>query len=434
MPSIINPSFLYSLHSPPPVNEAIDEAETSSSLADTVPNIRHQSVQSPEIKPEQPPLAPAQPPERTETMPMPMPPPANVRSKSPSQSRAKNQTRPVSKPPSPSKTTPQSSVDSNKSPLVLGKASPSQEASSKPPSPAATAPRRRIASKSPSPSSQASQSRFKADSQPPSSSRSAFSPQTSLENQPETKEDLTSKNNSNPHSNKNSSKTPIQSDQTIENGLETSPESQEQSKETKENLEKDSKQEESMEGLAKAFQKLNIKYSDKENPKSFTTLIGNNKGASMLLHSGEPKADSSIHIHRQYKNNPGQIAKSFTEMEGNFKHKTPQDSRTEENPAQKLYININVQGMNNSIMLDSSFTENDPGINLKFPREPTKSKDELQVAKPAERVTHEPAVRRRCLRGLLMESSDSEVDNPEKPRRHGCRYSRGCKGKKVETL
>ncbi|GKF56270.1 hypothetical protein Tco_0166610, partial [Tanacetum coccineum] len=32
-------------------------------------------------------------------------------------------------------------------------------------------------------------------------------------------------------------------------------------------------------------------------------------------------------------------------------------------------------------------------------------------------------VRRRCLRGLFMESSNSDNNDPEKPRRHGCRYT-----------
>ncbi|CAK9312668.1 unnamed protein product [Citrullus colocynthis] len=290
--------------------------------------------------------------------------------------------------------------------------------------------------------------------------------------QPETSEELTSKNTSNPHPNQDYSENPTQSDQTIENGLDSSLESQAESKETQEDLAKktnalqtkaarsilitssksrqsfeperwDSQQEESMEDLSKAFQKLNIKYSDKENPKSFTTLIGDNKGSSMHLLSGEAKGDSPIHIHRQYKSNPDQSPKSSTDIEGNFNNGAPHDSRTEENPPPlELYINLNVQGINNSIMCNTSFTENDPGIKLKFPREPTKSEDELEShharkanysAKPAEKLTFEPRVRRRCLRGMLMESSDSEAENPGKSRRHGCRYSRSSKGKEVET-
>ncbi|XP_038886773.1 flocculation protein FLO11 [Benincasa hispida] len=288
-------------------------------------------------------------------------------------------------------------------------------------------------------------------------------------NKSETKEELSSKNTSNPHSNQDSFENPTKSDQTIENSLDFSLESQAESRETEEELAKTTnalqtkasrstlitsskihpsfepeQQEESMDDSSKAFQKLNIKYSDEENPKSFTTLIGQNKGSSMHLVSGEAKSESSIHIHRQYKSNPDQSPKCSTEIEGNFINETQEDSRTEENPPSvEIYINLNVQGINNSIMCNTSFTENDPGIKLKLSRETIKSEDELEShharkaeysAKPAEKVTYEPRVRRRCLRGMLMESSDSEVENPGKSRRHGCRYGLSSKGKEVETL
>ncbi|KAA0065223.1 flocculation protein FLO11 [Cucumis melo var. makuwa] len=292
----------------------------------------------------------------------------------------------------------------------------------------------------------------------------------------ETKEELASKNTSNPHSDEDSSENPTQSDETVERGLDSSLESQTESKETKEDggkttnalqakasrstlitssksrssfePEKNTQQDESMEDLSKAFNKLNIKYSDEENPKSFTTMIGDNKGSSVHLLSGEAKSESSIHVNHRYKSNPDQSPKSSTNIKENSNNETPQDSTTEENPDPpplELYINHNVQGINNSIMFNTSFTENNPGIKLKFPGdgEPTNSQDELEshhtrkstyIPTPAEKVTYEPRIRRRYLGGLLMESGDSEDENPRKLRCHGCRYSRSSKGKKVETL
>ncbi|KAE8652109.1 flocculation protein FLO11 [Cucumis sativus] len=291
----------------------------------------------------------------------------------------------------------------------------------------------------------------------------------------ENKEELASKNTSNPHSYKDSSENPTQSDQAIEKGLDSSLESQTESKETKEDgakttnafqtkasrstlitssksrssfePENNTQQDESMEDLSKAFNKLNIKYSDEENPKSLTTMIGDNKGTSMHLLSDEAKSESSIHVNHHYKSNPDQSPESSTDIKENSNNETAKDSTTEENPDPpplELYINLNVQGINNSITFNTSFTENNPGIKLKFPGEPTNCQDELEsdhhtrkskyIATPAEKVTYDPRIRRRCLEGLLMESSDSEDENPGKLQPHGCRYSGSSKGKEVETL
>ncbi|KAG6585587.1 hypothetical protein SDJN03_18320, partial [Cucurbita argyrosperma subsp. sororia] len=290
--------------------------------------------------------------------------------------------------------------------------------------------------------------------------------------QPETMEEFISKNTSYPHSDQDFSEIPIIIDETNENGPEPSLESQTESQESKEiksyeeDLEKttnalqinasksklitsaeitspfepensDSQQEGTMEDLSKAFQTLNIKYPE-ENPKSFTTLTGDNKGASMHLLSGEATKESAIHIHRQYKSDPDKVPESSTDIEGNSNEETPQDSKTEEDPPLELYININVQGINNSLLSNSSFTENNPGIKLKFVPQQTKSEDKPHslhaqkakyTAKHTENHTYEPTVRRRCLAGLLMESSDSDGDNSEKPRRHGCRYRGSFEGK-----
>ncbi|PSS31331.1 Mediator of RNA polymerase II transcription subunit like [Actinidia chinensis var. chinensis] len=171
-----------------------------------------------------------------------------------------------------------------------------------------------------------------------------------------------------------------------------------------------------------------------ESPVSVITLAGENRGASMQLGSESAKRGASIHIRRGYKVNPDESTEATTDEEGSSKRRSSKDSKTEEDQASKAYINSNVQGINNSIVFDSSITERNAGIKLvhsRNPPEPVKPRgrrDSLETHKAeynvtrAQKLTYEPTVRRRCLRGLFMESSDSEPDNPEKPRRHGCRY------------
>ncbi|CAL5384940.1 unnamed protein product [Camellia sinensis] len=174
-----------------------------------------------------------------------------------------------------------------------------------------------------------------------------------------------------------------------------------------------------------------------EKPVTVITLAGENRGASMQLGSESAKKDGAIHIHRAYKINPDESNEATTDGEGSSKGRQSKDSKTEEDQASKTYINSNVQAINNSIMLNGSITERNPGVQmvhshkLTEPVKPTRRMGSLETHKAefnvtsAQKLTYKPTIRRRCLRGLFMESSDSDPDNPEKPRRHGCRY--GCK-------
>ncbi|TXG52206.1 hypothetical protein EZV62_021375 [Acer yangbiense] len=174
-------------------------------------------------------------------------------------------------------------------------------------------------------------------------------------------------------------------------------------------------------------------------PISMITLAGENRGASMYLGSESTKKDGSVPIHRGYKLNSGDVPESTTDGEGSSGGKKSGDSRTKEDQASKAYINNNTQSINNSIMFESSVNERNPGVRMALSydlAEPTKSNvkpDHLETHKAefsvtqAEKLTYDPTIRRRCLRGLLMEPSDTDPDNPEKPRRHGCLYNRGEK-------
>ncbi|XP_009607887.1 uncharacterized protein LOC107797249 [Nicotiana tabacum] len=157
-------------------------------------------------------------------------------------------------------------------------------------------------------------------------------------------------------------------------------------------------------------------------PVNVITLAGDNRGASMQLGSDSSTKGGRIHIHRGYKINPDESADTTTDGEG-----SPKDSKTKEDQTIAAYINCNVQGINNSIVFNSSITERDPGVHMSIPSEPVHSS--LFDAHKAEvNVTPARTIRRRCLRGLFLESSDSD---PDKPRRHGCRV--GCNEKKKIT-
>ncbi|OWM70440.1 hypothetical protein CDL15_Pgr011916 [Punica granatum] len=184
-------------------------------------------------------------------------------------------------------------------------------------------------------------------------------------------------------------------------------------------------------------------------PVHVITLAGENQGASMQLSSESlHRGEGYIHIHRDYKTNPDESVDPTTD-EGEQVPALGEEEAIpspEENPAPEAYINSNVQGFNNSIMFEGSVTERNPGVHVamsmeeeaKLPQLPPELDEEKELLEtrrsefsptPAERHTYQPIIRRRCLRGLLMESSDSDPDDPDKPRRHGCRYKCGAKGK-----
>ncbi|CAL1355849.1 unnamed protein product [Linum trigynum] len=181
------------------------------------------------------------------------------------------------------------------------------------------------------------------------------------------------------------------------------------------------------EDISKLVQKLgmgNMKHpmGGEQRPVSIVTLAGENMGATILLGGDPERKGGSLHIHRGYKTNPDDRIESTTDGEGVNERASPM-----------AYINSNTQSINNSILLDSMVNERDPGVHFSLSRsnQPELNRsaidEEAQTRRaefnptPSEKLTYEPRLRRRCLRGLFMETSDSEPDNPDKPRRHGCR-------------
>lgn len=174
-----------------------------------------------------------------------------------------------------------------------------------------------------------------------------------------------------------------------------------------------------------------------ENPCSIVTLTGENNGATMRLSCESLNKERPIHIHRRYKVNPYGSTK-MNDGDGNSRGRKFGDTNLQEELAAKSYVNNNAQGMNNSIVLNSTVTERNPGVHVVISHnqaEQTKSPKERKMfdahnvkvsSTPAQRLAYEPTIRRRCLQSLLLESSDSE---PEKPRRHGCRIGYTQKSK-----
>ncbi|XP_062019361.1 uncharacterized protein LOC133735931 [Rosa rugosa] len=184
--------------------------------------------------------------------------------------------------------------------------------------------------------------------------------------------------------------------------------------------------------------KLAIGQQMLDKPVGVVTLTGKNRGAVMLFSSEPEKREEPVHIRRGYKLNPDDN-EATTDGEVSNEEEIFEDQIFE---GDQQYINSNVQSINNSIVCSSSVTERNPGVAVFSSNPPesidsNKESDSLQTHKaqviqtPADKLTHESTVRRRCLGGLFMESSDSEPDNPAKPRRHGCRYI--CRKESKET-
>ncbi|KAK9129855.1 hypothetical protein Sjap_010342 [Stephania japonica] len=175
-------------------------------------------------------------------------------------------------------------------------------------------------------------------------------------------------------------------------------------------------------------------------PNPAPTTMRENKGSIMQLGSPNqlPKRDGPVHIHRGYKLNQEHYSESMTtDGESSSKDtKKPKEqkgkSNKEETKTSKSFVNSNVQGINNSIMFNSSYSERSPGVHLTLSRSVGRGSEGPTTvearradfrATEAQKLTYDPTVRRRCLRGLFSEPIESDPDNPGKARRHGCRYN-----------
>ncbi|KAG7986647.1 hypothetical protein I3843_03G091900 [Carya illinoinensis] len=183
--------------------------------------------------------------------------------------------------------------------------------------------------------------------------------------------------------------------------------------------------------IFKHLQKLTTSYPIDEKPVSVITIAGGNEGASMHLALESAEKEGRVHMQRGYKLSPTESTEATADGEESSKAKRSENPITKEKPPSRAYVNSNVQSVNNSILLDHSITERNPGVQLVLSNEeeePVKSStgkpEPLETRKaesnitPAEKHTYEPTVERQCLMtGLFMEPtpSDSDPENAGKP-------------------
>ncbi|KAG9449666.1 hypothetical protein H6P81_009631 [Aristolochia fimbriata] len=167
------------------------------------------------------------------------------------------------------------------------------------------------------------------------------------------------------------------------------------------------------------------------------TLTGENKGAHMNISSKARNREGLVHIHRGYKVQMEDKV-DITKNVDDIAKEQPDSPRSRMLEPNATYANSNSQGINNSILYNSSCSEKNPGIHLtlsygllttanqsKERKDLLKTLKENSIMKSTTPVVSQTNIRRRCLRALFMESSESDPENQHKPRRHGCRYQCG---------
>ncbi|PKA63546.1 hypothetical protein AXF42_Ash005441 [Apostasia shenzhenica] len=170
---------------------------------------------------------------------------------------------------------------------------------------------------------------------------------------------------------------------------------------TSPNLPKDLK-----DGISKLAEKLKIGKQSK---------LGNEQGVNIITLAGENKG-----------------ATMFIGYEGS------REQKLEKGEGSIPSINSNVQGINNSLLDDTNYSESNPGVHFTISTKPDwplgikEKKEKNYSSLQPQKLTYDPNVRRRCLRGLFLEPSEDETESTQKPRRHGCRFS--CDDKKKEKV
>ncbi|GLT58023.1 hypothetical protein SLA2020_309490 [Shorea laevis] len=118
-----------------------------------------------------------------------------------------------------------------------------------------------------------------------------------------------------------------------------------------------------IEDFSKVVQKLTALH---EKPGRLLTLTGENRGAFMYLGIESGKSEESVRSHGGCNANPDDSPEAPTDGEISYLGKQTDDSMTEEDSASNAYVNSNAQGIGNSIVLDCSVTDRNPGVHLTF--------------------------------------------------------------------
>lgn len=111
---------------------------------------------------------------------------------------------------------------------------------------------------------------------------------------------------------------------------------------------------------------------DHDNHARVITMAGENKGAFMEINLSSDKNNSR---HQQQQNQDNNTVSVDLKDNNKSKNKT-KGSNTRNVLPMRAFFNSNVQGINNSILMDSKFSHHDPGIHLVFSSIPTSPDDE----------------------------------------------------------
>ncbi|KAL8145028.1 hypothetical protein AgCh_003303 [Apium graveolens] len=103
--------------------------------------------------------------------------------------------------------------------------------------------------------------------------------------------------------------------------------------------------------------------SKNEELASVIALAGKNKGAVMKLASESAKGEGSFKKHEANETEPVEGPKE-NETNESAKRRSSNNKTDQGNHMQKTFVNNNVQDINNSILMNSSITERNPGVHL----------------------------------------------------------------------
>ncbi|KAL0373851.1 UNVERIFIED_CONTAM: hypothetical protein Sradi_3300800 [Sesamum radiatum] len=120
-------------------------------------------------------------------------------------------------------------------------------------------------------------------------------------------------------------------------------------------------------------------HGSKESGMRLITLAGENKGAVMELSPSNKKIYSVDKLHSLQKNKDtesqgpnGDRSSNESGKGGKFSNKDKSNGAVKMKYPFGAFLNSNVQGLNNSILYNSSFRHNDPGIHISLPRKDNK--------------------------------------------------------------
>lgn len=126
---------------------------------------------------------------------------------------------------------------------------------------------------------------------------------------------------------------------------------------------------------AEKKEKAHHKKPSEETGVRVITIAGENRGASMELMKSRRERRFEGHPHHlQKKSNGKSLSDAGSEHQSYSSSEEAKQYKTGKAAApNNAYMNSNVQGINNSIVYNSSYTHHDPGVHVAFSKKPSGS-------------------------------------------------------------